>query len=198
MLSELAENALNRGLAASPRARALVLELQGRRFGVSAIGLPIHYRVSSDGYRLRLERGAGESDATVTGTPVNLIALAGSDPEAVIRRGDVRIDGDAEVAQRFRELGALLRPDIEEVLSRTLGDGAARGLASFAQGALGWARRTAQTSVQNVAEYLAHENGDLVPRSEGQAFFADVDRVREGVDRLDARIAMLTDRAAAK
>lgn len=191
MLSELAENALNRGLAASPRARELTLELQGRRLAVSVVGLPLRYRVSSDGYRLRLDRGAGESDASVSGTPVSLVALASAEPEAVIRRGDVRIEGDAEIAQKFRELGALLRPDLEEVLSRAIGDGAARGLSTFALGALAWTRRAAGTTTRNVAEFLAHEQGDLVPRSEGEAFFADVDRLREGVDRLDARIALL-------
>jgi ubiquinone biosynthesis protein UbiJ len=38
----------------------------------------------------------------------------------VIQRGDVTIRGDAEVAQKFRELAMLLKPDVEEELSRLI------------------------------------------------------------------------------
>jgi ubiquinone biosynthesis protein UbiJ len=53
---------------------------------------------------------------------MNLAALAGAHPEEVIQRGDVRIRGDAELAQKFRELAMLLKPDVEEELSKLIGD----------------------------------------------------------------------------
>ena len=42
-----------------------------------------------------------------------LLALLREDPSEVIRRGDVSIGGDAELASRFQELLQLLRPDLE-------------------------------------------------------------------------------------
>jgi ubiquinone biosynthesis protein UbiJ len=110
----------------------------------------------------------------------------------VLQRGDVRIDGDAELAQKFRELALLLRPDLEEELSLVLGDVPAHQVGRFARAAFSWTRKAATTTVRNVAEYLGHERQDLVPRSEAEQFLQGVDTLREDVDRLAARIDLLT------
>ncbi|MGE0580793.1 MAG: SCP2 domain-containing protein [Steroidobacteraceae bacterium] len=200
MFTESVEHLLNHNLPRSPRARALCAALAGRRVAITIEGLALRFLLGSDGERLTLARehaaapGRTPADAEFHGTPLNLLALAGPDAEGVVRRGDVRIEGDAECAQDFRELARLLRPDIEEELSQLVGDAAAHRLGRFAAGALGLGRRVASTGARNVAEYLAHERADLVPRAEADAFFADVDRAREDVDRLTARIALLAAR----
>jgi ubiquinone biosynthesis protein UbiJ len=122
---------------------------------------------------------------------MSLAQLAGPEPEEIIRRGDVRIEGDAEIAQKFRELAMLLKPDVEEELSRLIGDTPAHQALRFVKLATGFGRRAAQTSVRNVAEYLAHERGDLVPRAEAEDFYRGVERLREDLDRLDARARLL-------
>jgi len=198
MITAAVQQLLNRNLPRSPQARALCAELAGRRAALTIEGSGLRLVLASDGERLALTREAppegkapSPADAEIGGTPLNLLALLGPDAEGVIRRGDVRIDGDAQLAQRFRELAHLLRPDIEEELSRLVGDAAAHGLARAAAGVLGFGRQVAATGSRNVAEYFAHERGDLVPRAEADAFFADVDRAREDVDRLAARIELL-------
>jgi ubiquinone biosynthesis accessory factor UbiJ len=189
MLTQTIENLLNRNLAQSPRARALCAELKGRKLRVVAAGPGWQMDAESLGDSLRLTREAvGEAHATVEGTPVSLLALASATAEDVIRRGDVRIGGDAEVAQRFRGLMTLLQPDVEEELARIIGDSPAHQILRFARGALGFGERAARTSVRNAAEYFAHESRDLVPRAEAEDHFAEVDRLREDVDRLAARI----------
>lgn len=195
MFTAAAERLLNRNLPRSPRARELCAELAGRRIALQIEGFGLRFVLASDGTRLALtrEHTAG-ADAQLSGTPLNLLALAGPDAEAVIRRGDVRIDGDAQIAQRFRELGRLLRPDIEEEMSQLIGDAAAHHLARTASGALEFGRRVAATGVRNFAEFFAHERGDLVPRAEADALFDDIDRAREDVDRLAARVALLAAR----
>ena len=106
------------------------------------------------------------------------------------------ISGDAELAQKFRELAALLTPDVEEELSLLIGDVAAHRLGTLARGGRRWARRAAHTTLANLAEYLAHERRDLVPRNEGEQFLRGVDALREGVDRLQARLELLARRRA--
>jgi ubiquinone biosynthesis protein UbiJ len=54
-------------------------------------------------------------------------------------------------------------------------------------------RRAASNTVRNTAEYLAHENHTLVPRPEAEAFMADVDQLREDVDRAAARLRTLEE-----
>ena len=198
MFTEAAERLLNRNLPRSPRARTLCAELAGQCVALSIDGFALRFILGSDGNRLSLGREVAPSpdptpaDAEFHGTPLNLLALAGPDAEGVIRRGDVRIAGDAEAAQRFRELLYLLRPDIEEEMSQLLGDAAAHRLGRLGSACLEFGRRFASTGTRNVAEYFAHERADLVPRAEADAFFAGVDRTREDLDRLAARIAIIT------
>jgi ubiquinone biosynthesis protein UbiJ len=201
MLTSTLENVLNRGLPRSPRAQQLCAELAGRRVGIAitpALSAGAYVLVESTGASLKLSTVTGGTpadappDAVVTGGPLSLLALSGPAPEAVLQRGDVRIDGDAELAQKFRELALLLRPDFEEELSLVLGDVPAHQLGRFARAAFGWTSNAARTTVRNVAEYLGHERQDLVPRSEAEQFLQGVDTLREDVDRLAARIDLLT------
>ncbi len=197
MLTGVIENLLNRNLGASPRARELCAQLRERRILIAMQGTPLRISVESTGDSLRLSSTAsGEFEAEIEGTPVNLVALAGPEPESLLQRGAVSIRGDVELAQRYRELALLLRPDFEEELSRLVGDAPAHQLMRFALGALAFGRRAASTTTLNAAEYLAHEKRDLVPRAEADVFLEGVDRIREDVDRLEARFALLGQRLA--
>jgi ubiquinone biosynthesis protein UbiJ len=197
VLTGLVENLLNRNLGGSPRARELCAELRERRLAITISGTPLRIAIESSGDSLRIWRhDGGEFHAEVEGTPLNLLALAGPGPEALVQRGAVTIRGDVELAQRYRELALLLRPDLEEELSRWVGDAPAHQVSRLAAGAAAFGRRAARTTVLNVAEYLAHERGDLVPRAEAEVFLEGVDRLREDVDRLEARLQHLAQRLA--
>ena len=191
------ENALNRGLPRSPRAQELCAGLAGRKL---AIEIPEVTRVlvESTGTSLRITRGdrsadgGAKADAEIIGGPLGLLALAGDSPQAVLQRRGVDIRGDAGLAERFRELGMLLRPDIEEDLSLLIGDVPAHQIGRFARMAASWGQRAVSTAVENTAEYFAHERRDLVSRNEGEQYLRGVDLLREDLDRLAARIDQLT------
>jgi len=194
MLTQAIENLLNRNLPRSPRARELTSSLVGKRVRVEARGLGWVIIAESLNTSIRLTRESTDGqppDADISGSLLNLAALASSHPEEVIQRGDVTIRGDAEVAQKFRELAMLLKPDVEEELSRLIGDSPAHQALRLVRLATGFGRRAAQTGVRNVAEYLAHERGDLVPRAEAEDFYRGVERLREDLDRLEAREKLL-------
>jgi ubiquinone biosynthesis protein UbiJ len=197
MLTATIQNVLNRGLPRSPRAQALCAELAGRRLGIHVRDI-VRLLVESDGSTLRVTSGQIPADAELTGGPLSLLALAGPEPDAVLQRGDVQIAGDTDLAHKFRELAALLRPDPEEELAIVLGDVPAHTIARFVSGALGLTQRAASTGVQNLAESLGHETRDLVPAKEGEQFLRGVDTTREDVDRLEARVQLLTARLAAR
>jgi len=208
MLTATLENVLNRGLPRSPRARQLCAELAGRSIAIDIREIT-RLHLESTGSTLRITRrgavadtakpdagsaNAASPDAEIVGGPFGLLALGSETADAVLQRGDVEIRGDAELAQKFRELLLLLRPDLEEDLSLLVGDIPAHQIGRFARGALSWTRKVAATGVENLAEYLGHERRDLVPRNEGEQFLAGVDALREDVDRLEARIDLLRQR----
>lgn len=202
LIESLIENVLNRGLPRSIRAQQLCRELEGRRVMVGVTGFA-RLAVESTGVSLKISRDSSASsgetpppaDAQISGGIVSLMSLAGPAPEAVLQRGDVTISGDAELAERFRELAMLLKPDLEEELSTFIGDVPAHQLWRLARAAMSFTRRAAGTTVRNAAEYLAHEKRDLVPRAEGDQLLKGVDALREDVDRLEARIGVLEGRS---
>jgi ubiquinone biosynthesis protein UbiJ len=196
------EALLNRGVQASMQATALA-----RRLGGTALRLEIEgmasIRVSVLGGRLSLsgagplDSQAGEpgaraaADATIAGSPLALLRLAGG---SASRGAGVSVSGDAEIANSYRELLALARPDFEEELSRLIGDVPARALSQFAARTVEWAVRARRTAGENIAEYLQEESRDLVNKPELDEFLQGVDMVRETADRVDARIARLEQR----
>jgi ubiquinone biosynthesis protein UbiJ len=187
------DNLVNRGLPRSPRARALCAELEGKSLAIEIRALA-RLRVRSTGVTLTVTRDEAAADATLCGGPLGLLALLSGPPDAVLQRGDVTIEGDAELAQKFRELAFLLRPDLEEELSLLLGDAPAHQLARLARAGLAVGRRLSGTMLANAAEYLGHERADLVSRNEGEQFLRGVDALREGVDRASARLELIARR----
>ncbi|HTW37920.1 MAG TPA: SCP2 sterol-binding domain-containing protein [Steroidobacteraceae bacterium] len=200
MLASIIENVLNRGLPRSPRARQLCTELAGRRVAVEVRGVA-ELLVGCDGLALSIAAGsegaeAAAADARVSGGLTALLALAARS-DGSLRGGTIEVTGNAQIAERFHELVRLLRPDLEEELALAIGDVPAHRIARFARTALEWWRSAADTTVRNVAEYFAHERGDLVSRSEGRQLLAGIDAVREDIDRIEARIEALTRRIGA-
>lgn len=194
MLTDVIENLLNRNLGASLEARAACAALKGQRLKIVVNDLEVAIGLESLGDSLRLSLPAsGEFQTEIEGSPLNLVALSGPTPERLLKSGAVQTRGDVELLQRYRNLLRLLRPDLEEELAKLTGDAAAHRLAGIARGVIAFGHRGFDTAVRNSAEYFAHESGDLVPRAEGEAFFAEVDRLREDVDRAAARLdALLT------
>ena len=196
MITEKLQAVVDRHVADSPRARELLAALEGRRLQVKVKFTPwTGSALASAGQLVISKQVAGDPDVVVSGTPLALVALARETPADVIRRGDVRLDGDGEVAEKFQELLVLLRPDLEGELARIIGDAPAHGLASLVGKVMGYGRDVARTQAQNVGEYLAHEHRDLVPRAEASAFLGGVDALREQVDRVAARVGAIESRS---
>ena len=203
MLSQKLQALLDERVDGSPRARELLQQLEGRRMRIVARYTPWELTLLAEGGRLRIMPGepvAGTdspwppADVTLSGTPLSLLALNREDPQAVIRRGDVTLSGDGETGARFQELAQLLKPDLEEGLSRLLGDIPAHGVGALLHRTLEWGRSAISTQGSNAGEYLAHERRVLVPRAEARQFIEDVDALREQVDRVAARVAALEAR----
>jgi ubiquinone biosynthesis accessory factor UbiJ len=190
------ESVLNRNIAGSSTARQRCKQLEGKVLALHMTGMPLNLFFRSDGERMTIDTvDAGAAAATLSGTPLAFLRLAGPAPEAAIRGGSIHIEGDAEVAQAFSELLEAAQPDLEEELSRLIGDIAAHQVGNAARTALGFGRRAIDTFTQNVAEFLTEESRDLPTRTEADEFFADVDKLRDDAARLEARLARLNPRS---
>lgn len=100
----------------------------------------------------------------------------------------VKIEGDADFANTISQLSQDLRWEVEEDLSKIVGDVAAVRMVNAGQGALKSIQKTHQSMQENVAEYFLEENPLLVRPSEVQTLAQQVVKTRDDVERLAKRI----------
>jgi len=195
LLVKSLEHLLNRGIGASSEATALCSRLSGRRLQIDPTGLPGTVIIAAEGTTLNLSVGPGrEADCTIRGLPLSLARAGMSGTPDSLRQGMTEVSGDPAVAQEFRQLLDLAKPDWEEELSRAVGDVLARQLGNAARSLAGWGRRAADALARDTAEFLSEESRQLPTRFELEEFLEDVDRLRDDVDRCAARL----DRIEAK
>jgi ubiquinone biosynthesis protein UbiJ len=189
-----AEALLNRCIDSSAQAAAVARRLQGTSLQIDIDGMT---RIRASAHHGRLALVAGDdsaADAALSGSLPALLQLFKGGANRGSTTPAAQIRGDAEVANRYRELFVLARPDPEEELSRWIGDLPARRVSLFAERALAFVRRARRTAGENIAEYLQEEGRDLVNRTELDEFLRGVDELRETADRIEARLGRLERR----
>ncbi|MGC3982743.1 MAG: SCP2 sterol-binding domain-containing protein [Steroidobacteraceae bacterium] len=200
MLLSAIETTLNRNIAASSAARALCARLNGKSLRLQLTGMPTAFllRAIDDRIQLSTQNDSGDSaaDASLSGSPLGLLNLAQQQSTAALQGSSVRIEGDAEVAQSFSELLKQAKPDLEEELSRVVGDVAAHQLGNTVRSLLGFGHRVGSTLLQNVGEYLSEESRDVPSKTEADEFNHDVDVLRDDAERFAARLSALERKTA--
>jgi len=188
------ETTINRYLALDPEGAARITDLQGKVILIEVTGFDTRLYVIPGPAGVHLYGDyAGTPDCILRAAPLALTRLGVSRRKADrLFSGEVRIEGDTHLAQAFGDFLSDLEVDWEEQLARLVGDVAAYRIGSRIRAAGHWGRRTADTLTEDVKEYLQEEARLLPGRYEVQAFLDEVDLVRDGVERLAARIERLT------
>ena len=183
---------INESIHETTPARELASELDGTLAAVRVrdTSLAMFFRINGGELALAGE-ARDEPDILIEGSLSALARLAASGDENAIRDGSVDLIGDAGKAARFQKLLKYARPDVEEQVSKLLGDAAAhqigRAFREFGQ----WARDARDTMRGNVREYLQEESRDVPSRYEVERFAGKVSTLRDDADRLEARIRRL-------
>jgi len=185
------ESELNRCIGESTAARELLARLQGTSFAVHVEGLGVTGVLHADGERLRLDSDATDATATLSATPFDLIRLLRADGVSGVKRTRAALSGDLDVAERYARMLKLARPDLEEEVARWVGDVPAHALGLVARGVGAWLARAGGALRMNTAEFLQEESRALPAPLEAQGFYSDVERLRDDVERLAARLARL-------
>lgn len=187
---------LNRRLDDSSQARALCRRLDGRTLAMQLApdaarsGLAIFLSVADERISVHGDFDA-EPDVIVAAGLTGLLDLASDHAEQAIRAGRVTFFGDADTAQAFQQLLQLTRPDWEEELSRLTGDAAARQIGNLFRSGLKFGKKIFATATRNATEFLQEESRDLPSQPEVAKWMGDIHALREGADRLEAKIRLL-------
>jgi len=187
LLPHPAARAVNHVLRSAPLALERLRRHAGRTVG---------FHVGPFGAALTIQT-TGEVEPAVAGTardlevrlsPFLLPRLAAGD-DAAFR--EIEMAGDMELAQEISYLARNLTWDVEEDLSRVIGDVAAHRVAGAARGAARWGREAGLRVAQGAAEYWTEESPLIASRVKVEGFVRDVAELRDAIERLEKRIEKL-------
>lgn len=180
--------AINHMLAAEPWARAQLAPHVNKTLHVSVQPFTIKLAVAPDGTVARAT-GTTVADTVVT-LPYSAIArMVAGGSDAVMR--DMRLEGDAEFAQAVSLLAKNLRWDVEEDLSKVVGDGASHRIVSAARKTSAEIKRTNERVAAGLSEYLLEENPQLVRPRAVESLADGIRKLRDDLARLEKRLDRL-------
>jgi ubiquinone biosynthesis accessory factor UbiJ len=187
------EAAINGYLSLDPELPAKLGAFEGRTLCLefSGTGLKLYLQVHQGRIRLAadIER---EADAVISGSPMSMLKLGmQQDAAPLLFAREVEISGDTRFGRQFRKLLVEMDIDWEEQLSRLIGDVASHQTMRHIDAVLQWGKRAAASFAADAGEYLREESRDSVAEAELQQFYQQVDELRDGTERLQARINRL-------
>jgi ubiquinone biosynthesis protein UbiJ len=187
LLPSPAAAAVNHVLRTAPLAMERLARHAGRtaRFEVGPFAFALTVQTTGEVTAAVSEAAA---DLQVRVSPFLLPRLAAGE-EAAFRDIDMR--GDMEFAQEISYLARNLSWDVEEDLSRVVGDIAAHRLVGAGRAAVHWGRDARLRVAQGAAEYWTEESPLIASRVKVQGFVREVSELAESLDRLDKRVERL-------
>lgn len=199
MLLAFGQRMLNEQIEMSTAAKEKLSELDGKRFAVVVKGSDLRFVAESAGGELLITSSKDTlCDVELTAGAFDLLKLARSAGLSGLKDAGASLNGDIHVAEGFADLFRHAMPEPEALLADWVGDMPAHAVGQAVRQAGSWAGRAEKAFELNLAEYLQEENPTLIPPALARAFSADVDRIRDDVDRAERRIELLENHFRAR
>ncbi len=183
-----AEKIINAALAYDPATRIALSRLAPKilAINVTTPAITLFFVPTENGVRLL---GHCEADITtqLQGSPSALLALLKSE-RMNLKDSGVQVTGNTLFLAELQQILQALDIDWEEILSQVFGDIIGHQSAEFIRHKIGWAKDRATNITRLTREFLTEELHALPSKPEVAFFNQQVDDLRLGVDRVDARI----------
>jgi len=181
---------VNHLLAQEPWAAARLQKHAGKTACIDVELFQLRVAIGVDGLLQSAEAANSSSvdQVVLRIKPADLALIAQNRERAV---SYVKIEGDADFANTLSQLSQDLRWEVEEDLSKLLGDVAAVRLVTAGKNVVENAKRTHQYLQENFAEYFLEENPMLVRPQAVRAFGEQVNKTRDDVERMMKRLERL-------
>jgi ubiquinone biosynthesis protein UbiJ len=186
MLSTAAAAAINHLLHREDWARGRLLPFAGRTARLAVPPTAVTLTVTAAGEVVAAQ--TDEPDVTLTVAAASLLEVL-RDPQTASTK--TQVTGDGAFAETISYLFTHLRWDVEEDLSKVVGDVAAYRLANIARDLARVPGRVADSFSRSVATYLRDEGSAVPSRGEVEAFNRAVDVLRDDAARLEKRLERL-------
>jgi len=184
------ESVINRYLALDPEMLDKLAAFNGKVIKLEMTG------IDKTLYMLPYDRGIqvlteyeGTADTVLRGTPLSLFKMGlVSNAANLLLKGEIEISGDTRLGHQFKNVFSQMDIDWSEPLANLVGDSLAYQLQLAGSKLSRWGKESVQSVSTSFSEYLQEESRDVVTDTELDIFNQAVDRLREDVDRLQAKI----------
>lgn len=186
MLTSSAITGLNHLLGDAPWAREKLAPFADRSATFVLKPLELGLGIDGNGY---FTESATTTPDVVLELPLSSLPKLIGGADALM--ADIRISGNADLADTLGFVLRKLRWDGEEALSRLIGDIAAHRSTGIGRQVAAWHRQTAQNVVENLSEYLSEEQPVLVKRQALEDLASANSALRDDLARLEKRLQKL-------
>ncbi len=186
----LFDSIINKALSLDPELINKLAAYQGRVIEIDIQGYnrKLYLLPHSDGMQVSSDY-VGVVDTTLRGTPAALFKMAlHKDVAPLMLRGEVEISGDLKLGRAFKKTLAEMQIDWEGHTASIVGDVPTHYIKQSLNSIVSWGKRASNSFKDDVSDYLQEESRDVVSAAELEGFYEDVDRLRDDVERLEARI----------
>ncbi len=187
------EKLINKALSLDEETLYAITELNGKviAFEFINLNLIIFLFPSEDGLTIHTSY-EDKPDVLIKGTPTNFIMMMASSKQgAAVLPADLQVIGDIGLGQRFQDIMQNIEIDLEEPLSKWVGDTMAYQIGKFVRDTSRFAVNTTRILAMDLSEYLRFEIEMLPDDLLVDEFSKDVDLLREDVDRFIQRVNKL-------
>jgi len=186
----IVEAAINRYLALDPEMLDKLAQFNGKVIQMEIAGInKLIYMLPDDTGIQVLSEYDGVVDTVIRGTPVSLFKMGMvSNAASLLLKGEIEITGDTRLGHQFKKVLSEMEIDWSEPLAELLGDSLAYSFQQTAAKFGRWGKQSVKSVSTSFSEYLQEESRDVVTDVELNIFNEAVDKIRNDVDRLQARI----------
>ena len=188
-LLDSAEKIVNKVLSLDEETLAALAILAGNVIEIDVLKTELRIFILPSGKGITLETEyEGKADVAIKGTPSALLGMISAEK---IGAGDVEINGNVGLAQKFKSILRNVEIDWEEYLSQFIGDIASHKIGNFLRQVSRFAKKSGKTIGMDISEYLRYEKDALPDKSEVDEFNQAIDKLRDDVERLQKRLERL-------
>ena len=195
------ESVINRYLALDPEMLGKLSEFDGKAIKLEMTGInkTLYMLPDESGIQVLADYD-GDADTVLRGTPISLFKMGlVANAANLLLKGEVEISGDTRLGHKFKNVFSQMDIDWTEPLAGLVGDDLAYQLQQAGTKLGRWGKDSARSVSSSFSEYLQEESRDVVTETELEIFNEDVDRLRNDVDRLQAKInVMISSRTKSK
>ena len=180
----------NRVLSDYPLAREQLARHAGKVIAASVGPLESRLRVTPEGSVEMIGEGGEPRPDVSFQVPLALLPRLAQRENAAFR--EVIFNGDSEFAALLSTLVREIEWDVEEDLSKFVGDIAAHRIVDTVKRTHEWRQDATQRLTENVAEYLTEERRAFITQNDLETLARANETLRDDVARLEARLGKLT------